>query len=57
MDGKLGPLLTRHDQHERRLTALEGRVNRAVSWLAAVAAAATVGAGGAKLSSLLNLLQ
>ena len=55
MDGKLDLLLTRHDQHDRRITALEAWKNRAVGWLAAIAAAA--GAAGGKLQSLLSVLQ
>jgi len=62
MDGKLDLLLTRHDQHERRLEALEVRTaqlegwkNRAVGWLAALAALA--GGGAATLTSLLELLK
>lgn len=54
MDGKLDLLLTRHDQHERRLAALEGWKNRAVGWLAAVGAAS--GAASAKIAALLDLL-
>lgn len=54
MDGKLDLLLTRHDQHERRIAALEGWKNRAVGWLAAVGAAS--GAAAAKLPALLSLL-
>lgn len=59
MDGKLDIILTRHDQHERRLSALEAWKNRAVGWLAAVAAAAgaTAGAGGAHLGALIDLLK
>lgn len=55
MDGKLDLLLTRHDQHERRIASLEGWKNRAVGWLAALAAAA--GAGGGQLPALLDLVK
>lgn len=39
MDGKLDTLLTRHDQHEKRIGALEAFKNRALGYAAAVSGA------------------